>query len=73
MPSCLTRDGGPTHAPLFMIKEACVNMLCVKLTNYIQLSHAVFDAAAVSGDTRVSAGVICSDVFNQQGAIGHLL
>lgn len=61
----------------------CVNIyicLCVHvqfghtaLTHYIQLSHTVFDAAAVSGHTRVPAGVIRGDIDDQQGAIGHLL
>lgn len=66
-------------APLFPIKEAClyihvcVPCACVPLTHYIQLSHAVFDAAAVPGHTCVSAGVICGDIYDQQRAIGHLL
>lgn len=53
----------------------CVSMysMRVALTHYIQLSHTVFDAAAVSGHTRVSASVICGDIDDQQGAIGHLL
>lgn len=45
----------------------------VLLTDYIQLCHAVFDAAAVSRHARVPARVICGDICDQQGAIGHLL
>ena len=47
--------------------------VCVKLTDYIQLSHTVFDAAAVSGHTCVSARVVCGNIFNHEGAVGHLL
>ncbi len=77
-PLLVIADYAPMCAPLFLMKEACVNMfVCahvrVRLTHYIQLSHTVFDAAAVSGHARVSAGVICSDICNHQGAIGHLL
>lgn len=45
----------------------------VLLTDYIQLCHAVFDAAAVSRHAPVPARVICGDICDQQGAIGHLL
>lgn len=52
----------------------CIRLcVCVKLTYYIQLSHTVFDAAAVSGHTCVSACVVCGNVFNHQGAVRHLL
>lgn len=47
--------------------------VCVRLTYYIQLSHVGFDAAAVSSHTGVPARIICGDVRDHQGAIGHLL
>ncbi len=54
-------------ASFLLIKEACVTMfvcpcMCAKLTHYIQLSHTVFDAAAVAGHACVSASVICGDI-----------
>lgn len=65
----------PMCAPPLVMKEPCV--VCVDesvlLTDYIQLCHAVFDAAAVSRHAGVPARVICGDICDQQGAIGHLL
>lgn len=64
------------RAPWLPIKEACENVcvrVCIKLTHDIQLSNAVFDAAAVSGHTCVSARVVRSDICDHQGTIGHLL
>lgn len=43
------------------------------LTNYIQLSHTVFDAAAIACYTCVPASIVRGDICNEQGAIGHLL
>lgn len=45
----------------------------VSLTHYIQLSHTVLDAAAVAGYTGVSTSVVCGDICDEQGAVGHLL
>lgn len=52
---------------------ACTYTARVALTHDVQLGHTVFDAAAVPGHTCVSAGVVCGDICDQQGAIGHLL
>lgn len=45
----------------------------MRLTYYIELSHAVFDAAAVACYTCVSASIVRGDTCDQQGAVGHLL
>lgn len=43
------------------------------LTYYIQLSHTVFDAAAIACYTCVPASIVRGDICNEQGAVGHLL
>lgn len=58
------------HLFFFLTKGVCV---CVRLTYYIELSHAVFDAAAVARYTCVSASIVRGDTCDQQGAVGHLL